>query len=72
VSPSSFHNSWTLQRLFAAFLICLAGGLYGSDVEVVAGGCGCRGGSAGTCGPGLNDGTALEALVMVALPYPGQ
>lgn len=67
VSSSSSLNSSPSQHLFAAFLIRFAGVLYGSDRTVAAGGCGCSGASAGTCGPGAKDGSALEALVVVAL-----
>jgi hypothetical protein len=67
VSSSSSLNSSPSQHLFAAFLIRFAGVLYGIDCTVAAGGCGCSGASAGTCGPGAKDGSALEALVVVAL-----
>jgi hypothetical protein len=48
VSPLSSLRSSTTQRLFAAFLVLLAGGLSGGDGTV--GACGCGGFEAQTCG----------------------
>ncbi len=69
MSPSSSLSSSKSQRLFAAFLVLLAGGLSGGDGAV--GACGCGGTEAQTCeakmGGAVTNGTAIGVMLLVVM-----